>query len=190
MGGGPTTVDVILAGSSGLYGAVRRAGGEQDGQADPIAGATVTLADAHGEVVGAQATTAEGDFRFTELGAGFYTLVVNAEGYRPAAATVVVPETGDVRKDVELVGGARLSGVAHTDGGLTVADARITVIDANGNVVGVTRTDSAGQYVISDLPEGEYTVIASGYPPAASQLRIAAGEHGQHDVRLGYEEEA
>ena len=32
---------------------------------------------------------------------------------------------------------------------------------------------------------GEYTVIATGYPPVASSLRLD-GEHAQHDVELGY----
>ena len=33
--------------------------------------------------------------------------------------------------------------------------------------------------------DGEYTVIATGYPPAASSLRIT-GEETTHDVALGH----
>ena len=44
------------------------------------------------------------------------------------------------------------------------------------------------EYVISDLPEGEYTVVASGYPPATSHVSLVGGDEAAHDVRLGYEQ--
>ena len=42
--------------------------------------------------------------------------------------------------------------------------------------------------MVSDLPEGEYTVVASGYPPATSQVTLHGGGEAAHDVRLGYEQ--
>jgi hypothetical protein len=41
---------------------------------------------------------------------------------------------------------------------------------------------------VPDLPEGEYTVVARGYPPVASQVSVTRGEI-THDVTLGYENE-
>jgi hypothetical protein len=67
-----------------------------------------------------------------------------------------------------------------------VPDARITLLDGAGNVIGLTTTGDDGEYSFDDLPEGDYTVIASGYPPVASTLRVVGGEFGQHDVRLGH----
>jgi len=43
-----------------------------------------------------------------------------------------------------------------------------------------------GDYAFDDVPEGEYTIIASGYPPAASALRVGDGDQNRHDVELGY----
>jgi hypothetical protein len=41
---------------------------------------------------------------------------------------------------------------------------------------------------LENLPESDYTVIASGYPPVASTLRITPGQPHFHDVHLGYPE--
>jgi hypothetical protein len=90
--------------------------------------------------------------------------------------------------DVELTGSVLLAGTARTEEGNLVPDARITVLDAEGNVSAVARTDAEGKYVVSDLPEGSYTVVASGYPPATSQVSLLGGTEANHDVRLGYDQ--
>jgi uncharacterized protein YfaS (alpha-2-macroglobulin family) len=180
VGGSPVAVDVVLTGTAGISGTVTAVGG------DPVPGATATLADDRGEVVGSQATNARGRYAFGELVAGAYTLVVSADAYRPVAMSVEVSSTGETVRDVELAGGARLHGVARVSDGRVIPDARITLLDQVGNVLGVTTTDEFGEYGFGDLPEGDYTVIASGYPPVASTLRVAGGEFGSHDVRLGH----
>jgi uncharacterized surface anchored protein len=181
-GTAPANVDVLLTGAAGVTGVVRAVGG------GPLPGATVTLADGRGEVVGSTRTDESGGYRLTALATGDCTLVVRADGFRPAAVPVRLPATGEATADVELAGGAHLSGVARTTTGALVPDARITVLDAAGAVVAVTRTDERGEYALTDLPDGAYTVIASGYPPVASQRTLAPGEHGQHDVRLGHDD--
>jgi EmrB/QacA subfamily drug resistance transporter len=183
VGAAPVPVDVVLTGTSSLTGTVTVAG-----KGMPVADATATLADSAGEVVAARATDAEGRFLFDELVAGAYTLVVSAAAYRPFAVGVTVPGTGRVTQDVELSGGSRLRGTATVADGRIVPDARVTLLDQAGNVVAVTTTDEQGEYAFSDLAEGEYTVIASGYPPVASTMRVHGGEHGKHDVRLGHPE--
>ena len=183
VGGAPVAVDVVLTGTSSLAGLVTVAG-----RGTPVAGAIATLADEHGDVVGARSTDATGGYVFDELVTGGYTLVVSAEGYQPVALGVTVPGTGQHQQDVELVGGSRLRGVATVGDGRVVPDARITLLDRAGNVVAMTTTDAQGEDAFADLPEGDYTVIASGYPPVASTLRMTGGELGQHDVRLGHPE--
>ena len=183
-GTAPANVDVLLTGAGGVAGVVRAAGGSA------LPGATVALTDGRGEVVGSTRTDEAGGYRLTALATGDCTLVVRADGFRPAAVPVRLPATGEATADVELTGGAHLSGVARTTTGAVVPDARITVLDAAGAVVAVTRTDERGEYALTDLPDGAYTVIASGYPPVASQRTLAPGEHGRHDVRLGHEDVA
>jgi carboxypeptidase family protein len=183
VAGAGVTADVLLTGTARAIGTVRIAG-----SGAPVADATVTLTDLRGEVVGAGSTGADGGYAFGELLGGNYTLVVSAASYQPYAATVTVPDTGDVRTDVELAGAARLSGVARVGAGdgRVVVDARVTLVDAGGNVVAMTSTDEAGEYTFADVAEGEYTVIASGYPPVTSQSTVTAGEEVVHNVVLGH----
>ncbi|MFB9689642.1 MFS transporter [Amycolatopsis plumensis] len=179
---GPATVDVTLTGSGELTGTVRAASTGQ-----PLPNVTVTLTDGRGEVNGAFITTADGTYAFVGVGAGAYTLVASGAGYRPFAVTLTVPDSGVLRHDVELASSVLLTGTARTEGDRVVPDARITVLDAEGNVAAVARTDGEGRYVVSDLPAGAYTVVASGYPPATSQVDLTGGEAG-HDVRLSYDQ--
>ncbi|MDQ7809829.1 MFS transporter [Amycolatopsis sp. A133] len=179
---GPATVDVTLTGSGELTGTVRAAATGQ-----PLPNVTVTLTDGRGEVNGAFITTADGTYAFVGVGAGAYTLVASGAGYRPVALTLTVPDSGVLRHDVELASSVLLTGTARTEGDRIVPDARITVLDAEGNVAAVARTDGEGRYVVSDLPAGAYTVVASGYPPATSQVELTGGE-ADHDVRLSYDQ--
>jgi EmrB/QacA subfamily drug resistance transporter len=179
----PAKVDITLTGSGGLTGVVWTAG-----KTAPLANATVTLTDDRGEVTGAFITQADGVYTFHGVGAGNYTLVISGQLYRPIAVTLTVPDSGVLHHDVELTGTVLLAGVAMSEDDKIVPDARITILDAEGNVAAVARTDAEGRYVISDLPEGDYTVVASGYPPATSQVSLAGGTEASHDVRLGYDQ--
>ncbi|MEV6876359.1 MFS transporter [Amycolatopsis sp. NPDC051128] len=179
---GPATIDVTLTGSGELTGTVKAAA-----TGEPLANVTVTLTDGRGEVNGAFITTADGTYAFVGVGAGAYTLVASGTGYRPVAVTLTVPDSGVLRHDVELASSVQLTGTARTEGDRVVPDARITVLDAEGAVAAVARTDGEGRYVVSDLPAGAYTVVASGYPPATSQVELTGGE-ADHDVRLSYDQ--
>jgi uncharacterized surface anchored protein len=66
-----------------------------------------------------------------------------------------------------------------------VPEAQVTLLDPDGTVVASALTDEDGGYSFADLVDGDYTVIASGYPPAATQLRVDGPELA-HDPRLGY----
>ncbi|MFI9383030.1 MFS transporter [Kutzneria sp. NPDC052558] len=182
VNGSPVHYDVVLAGTGGLVGVVTALGGA------PVVEATVTLADTRGEVVGSRSTDAGGSYQFRELVGGDYTLVVSAAAHRPTALPVSIGDTGTTRQDVELSGGASLEGVARGVDGLPLADARVTLVAPDGQVVAVTTTGTDGQYNFGDLSEGDYTVIASGYPPVAAALRVVAGQEAVHDVELGFPE--
>jgi EmrB/QacA subfamily drug resistance transporter len=179
----PVEVDVLLPGASRLAGTVRAAG-----TGSPLAGVIVTLADLRGEVVAASSTGEAGRYAIEDLVAGRYTLALSAPYYQPTALQVVVADDEETTQDAELRSGARVEGIARTAAGTTVPDARVTLLDTEGNVAAVATTGPDGSYSLENLVEGEYTVIASGYPPAASRLRISSGEPHSHDVQLGHPE--
>ncbi|QFQ98564.1 MFS transporter [Streptomyces phaeolivaceus] len=180
VNGEPVAYDVLLSGTSGLSGVVRAAG---DGRAVPDAMVVVT--DVRGDVLASGVTGEQGEFGFGELVPGGVTVAVNAAGFRPRALPVEVGGTGVTRIEIDLAAGARLQGVVRAPGG-ALADARVTLVDAAGNVVGTATTGADGTYAFTDLDGGEYTVIATGYPPVATALTVAGPGVDGHDIGLAH----
>jgi EmrB/QacA subfamily drug resistance transporter len=177
VGNRPVDLDVVLGGTGRLSGAVRSAEGA------PVADATVTLTDARGEVAASTHADSDGEYHFRDLVCGRYTLAVSARAYRPAALAVDVAASGETRQDVAMAGSGTLRGTVRTSGGHAVVDARVTLLDSTGTVVAAATTGLDGQFRFTDLEPGEYTVIASGYPPVATALRIEDG-HTERDLHL------
>ncbi|RMB84261.1 MFS transporter [Streptomyces shenzhenensis] len=182
VGERPVELDVVLGGAGRLAGSVLTADGA------PVRDATVTLTNAHGEVVATTRSGREGGYVITELVAGEYTLAASAPAFRPAALPVSVQAARETRQDVELAGGAVLRGTVRAGGGRPVEDARVTLLDAAGNVVDTLTTGPDGTFRFVDLSSGEYTVIAAGYPPVATVLQVAGGGRTERDLQLGHED--
>ncbi|MGW5353275.1 MFS transporter [Streptomyces sp. NPDC004031] len=180
VGEHPVDLDVVLGGAGRLAGAVRTADGT------PVREAVVTLTDVRGDVVGTARSGREGEYVLAELVAGEYTLAASAPAFRPAALPVTVQASRETRQDVELAGGAVLRGTVRAPGGRTVEDARVTLLDAAGNVVDSVTTGPDGTFRFVDLAAGEYTVIAAGYPPVATVLQVAGGGRTERDLQLGH----
>jgi uncharacterized surface anchored protein len=175
-------MDVVLGGAGRLAGAVTTADGT------PVRDATVTLTNVHGEVVSASRSGYDGGYVISDLVAGEYTLAASAHAYRPTALPVTVQASRETRQDIELAGGAVLRGVVRGGGGRPVEEARVTLLDAAGNVVDTLTTGSDGSFRFVDLSSGEYTVIAAGYPPVATVLRVAGGGRTERDLQLGHQD--
>lgn len=182
VGERPVELDVVLGGAGRLAGAVVTADGT------PVRDAAVTLTNVHGEVVASTRSGREGGYVITELVAGEYTLAASAPAFRPAALPVTVQASRETRQDVELAGGAVLRGTVRATAGRPVEDARVTLLDAAGNVVDTLTTGPDGTFRFVDLSSGEYTVIAAGYPPVATVLQVAGGGRTERDLQLGHED--
>ncbi|MFI6058228.1 MFS transporter [Streptomyces sp. NPDC051286] len=182
VGERPVELDVVLGGAGRLAGTVVTADGI------PVRDAAVTLTDVRGEVVASTRSGREGGYVISELVAGEYTLAASAPAFRPAALPVSVQAARETRQDIELAGGAVLRGVVRASGGRLVEDARVTLLDAAGNVVDTLTTGPDGAFRFVDLSTGEYTVIAAGYPPVATVLQVAGGGRTERDLQLGHED--
>ncbi|MFF4696624.1 MFS transporter [Streptomyces chattanoogensis] len=182
VGDQPHGYDILLSGTSGLTGQVRSAA-----TGAPVDGAMVVVTDVRGEVLATGKTNAEGYFAFDELAPGTFTVAVNAADHRPAALPVEVGGQGTTRIEVELLSGARVQGLVRAGADRApLADARVTLVDAAGNVVATSTTGADGAYAFTDLDAGDYTVIASGYPPVATGLTVDARGIDGHDVELAH----
>ncbi|MBF9072354.1 MFS transporter [Streptacidiphilus fuscans] len=185
VGDNPLTYDIALSGTSGLTGLVRAAADQR-----PVAEAMVVVTDLRGEVLATGKTAATGAFTFEALSAGTFTVAVNATGFRPAALPVEVGTTGPARIEIELAAGLELQGTVRAGAARRpLVDARVTLVDMAGNVVGSATTGEEGDYAFSDLDAGDYTLIASGYPPVASSLTLDGRGALGHDVELGHSDE-
>ncbi|KKZ70726.1 MFS transporter [Streptomyces showdoensis] len=182
VGERPVDLDVVLGGAGRLAGSVLTADGA------PVRDAAVTLTDVRGEVVASTRSGREGTYAMGELVAGEYTLAASAPAFRPAAVPVSVQSARETRQDIELAGGAVLRGTVRAGGGRPVEDARVTLLDAAGNVVDTLTTGPDGTFRFVDLSSGEYTVIAAGYPPVATVLQVAGGGRTERDLQLGHED--
>lgn len=183
VGDRPVDFDLLLAGNGGLAGTVR------GGDGAPLANAMVVVTDVRGDVVGTGRTDADGRYLFKDITSGAYTLAVSAAAHRPVALPVEVVGNGQTRQDVEMPPGARIRGTVRSESGDPVGDARVTLVDAAGNVVAMVITGPDGEYAFTDLTGGQYTVIASGYPPVATGLSLSGSGLDEHDLELGYPDE-
>jgi hypothetical protein len=181
VGDQPADRDLRLPGTGSLSGTVREAPGGV-----PLAGAALSLADESGLVVGSQQANAAGRYRFGGLAGGSYTLAVSAPSCHPAALPVTVADGRSVSLDAELCRGSKLAGAARTTAGGALPDARVSLLDATGNLAGAVTTGPDGEFSFDNLAPGEYTLIASGYPPVARKLTISSGRAHAQDIQLGH----
>ncbi|MFI0241712.1 MFS transporter [Streptomyces sp. NPDC016845] len=180
VGEEPVAYDILLSGTSGLSGVVKAAETKA-----AVVGAMVIVTDVRGDVLATGLSGPEGEFTFAELVPGAVTVAVNAAGHRPLALPVEVGGTGVTRVEIELNAGSQVQGTVRA-AGRSLNDARVTLIDAAGNVVATSTTGEDGAYAFTDLDGGEYTVIATGYPPVATHLSVQGSGVDGHDIELSH----
>ncbi|MFD5098647.1 MFS transporter [Streptomyces albidochromogenes] len=178
----PVAYDILLSGTSGLTGTVRA-----DDGGLPVEDAMVVVTDVRGDVLATGKSAARGEFVFGELIPGTVTVAVNAAGYRPAALPVEIGGQGVTRIEVALRSGALVQGTVRGGAGRRpLPEARVTLMDAAGNVVATSTTGDDGAYAFADLDAGEYTVVATGYPPVAGALTVTGRGVDGHDIELAH----
>lgn len=182
VGEEPLAFDILLSGTSGLAGTVKAA---ESGA--PVDGAMVVVTDVRGDVLATGVSGPSGAFAFGELIPGSVTVAVNAAGFRPLALPVEIGGQGVTRVEAALRSGALVRGVVRAGSARSpLTDARVTLIDAAGNVVATATTGEDGAYAFTDLDAGEYAVIATGYPPVAGSLTVSGPGVDGHDIELAH----
>jgi len=164
----------------------------------PIAGATVTITNSAGTVVGTTAVTAaDGTYKLTGVPATqtatTYTLTATAPGFA-ASTPVSVPNvylgsiiTGVNLMEAPIAPGAITGTVTYAPGGVVsgpVANATVTYT-APGGAAQTVQTGADGTYTIPAVPPATYTVSAIGplnangkqttQPATAQQVIVTSG---------------
>ena len=154
-----------------------------DNGEDPFKDITVELLGADGSVVATTTTDADGNYSFTGLDAGTYTVKVTKAGdiaeltqtedpdgtKDNASGAITLNADNPVRENINFgyIKKHAISGNVYLDqnrdktkntGDIDLSGVTVNLLDKDGNVVGTTTTDKDGNYSFTGLNDGTYTV--------------------------------
>jgi MFS family permease len=122
----------------------------------PVTPAVVTVLQTSGEPVDWSRVDSDGNYSVALPGAGTYLMVANAAGWA-AMAEVFDFDGRTLQQNFHLEDRLELAGTA-TVGGAVLPDAVVTLLQASGEHVATTRTDSGGRYSLPLPLAGRYIV--------------------------------
>lgn len=138
---------------------------------------TVTLSGAADAVA---ATDASGNYSFTGLKAGTYSVTAAREGYvfAPSDRQVTVADADVTNQDFAAVRGHRIAGFVSGD---VVADVPVALLDSAGTTsLASASTDANGYFEFSGLVDGAYVVAPSldglTFDPATRSVTLAGAD--------------
>ena len=165
-----------------------------DNGEDPFKDITVELIGADGSVVATTKTDADGNYSFTGLDAGTYTVKVTKAGELAeltqtedpdgtkdnASGAITLNADNPVRENVNFgyIKKHAISGNVYLDqnrdktkntGDIDLSGVTVKLLDKDGNVVGTTTTDKDGNYSFTGLSDGTYTVQVDKTGPLADK---------------------
>ena len=154
-----------------------------DNGEDPFKDITVELVGADGSVVATTTTDADGNYSFTGLDAGTYTVKVTKAGELAeltqtedpdgtkdnASGAIALNADNPVRENINFgyIKKHAISGTVYLDqnrdkmkdtGDIDLSGVTVNLLGKDGNVVATTTTDANGNYSFTGLNDGTYTV--------------------------------
>ena len=154
-----------------------------DNGEDPFKDITVELVGADGSVVATTKTDADGNYSFTGLDAGTYTVKVTKAGdiaeltqtedpdgtKDNASGAIALNADNPVRENINFgyIKKHAISGTVYLDqnrdkmkdtGDIDLSGVTVNLLGKDGNVVATTMTDANGNYSFTGLNDGTYTV--------------------------------
>jgi hypothetical protein len=167
--------------------------GVQDAGEAGLNGVTVQLLDGAGNVLASATTSGDGNYSFSRLNGGNYSVRIVAASLPPGvtetydldgvATTNVAAfslNPGDSRTDLDFGYRGRASvgdrvwldanGNGVQDAGETgINGATVQLINSSSNILGVAKTTGDGNYTFNNLSPGTYTVRVASLPAGVSE---------------------
>jgi large repetitive protein len=161
----------------------------------PVAGVTVTVKNSSGTVVGANTTGFDGSYTISGLSAGSYSETLSANNYQTANQSNITVSTGEptaMKNTITPYTGKCLGVVSYLDSNNAshpVSGAQVSILDPNtGNaIVQPVTTDANGNYSMSNIPIGTYSVEvqAANFADSVTQdVAITNGQTAVEDIHL------
>lgn len=132
-------------------------------------------------------TDSNGEFSLDSLDPGEETFVISHPKYLETTRTVTL-KGREMRMDVQLSGGQRVTGVVVTDGGMPVGDAEVRAFTATGMSSDVARTNASGAFEFPSLAAARYrfTASKSGYVDGLLEdVDVSSGGNLRIELRTG-----
>ena len=124
----------------------------------PMPGITVVLRDSVNVQVAANITDASGNYSFSGVANGNYTVAAGASGYDPDTQPVTV-NSNNVTQDLTLVLSTyTISGTVTDSSGTPVPGVTVELTDGSGTVIATVTTDPSGNYSFPNVSDGSYRV--------------------------------
>ncbi|WP_404354763.1 carboxypeptidase regulatory-like domain-containing protein [Cytobacillus firmus] len=164
----------------------------RDQNNNPITGGNVTvqLSTGSGIIIAAAATDSNGQYIITGLAPGNYTVVATAVNYQSAAqgTAIMANSTSTVNFFLAADPGSITGTITNANTGAPVAAANVQVriIDASGAVIATVLSDSMGDYIVTGLAPGVYTVIVSApnFQTNAATVQVQSNQTANGNVAL------
>jgi large repetitive protein len=131
-------------------------------------------------------TDSNGEYSIDSLDPGEETFEISHPKYLSTAKTVTL-KGREMRMDVQLSGGQRVTGVVVTDSGMPVAEAEVEAFSASSGMERA-RTNATGQFEFASLSSGRYrfTASKSGYlEGVAEDVDVGSGGNVRIQLRTG-----
>lgn len=143
----------------------------------PLSGVTVELRNQSNVLI--STTNAEGNYSFTQLSAGTYNLNFVASSFITATRTTTITagQTQVLNVTLQPQPGS-VTGTVLSQDGTPLNGATIKLIDQFNTVITTVTTNAQGQYTISSVTPGQYsiTVSASNFQSQSRGVTINSGQ--------------
>jgi hypothetical protein len=186
---GKTTSDVVIKLETGvrLVGKVTGPNGAALSEASVEIRPSPTGSFARGGSVRRAMTDANGEFSLESLDPGEETFQITHPKYVETTKTITL-KGREMRMDVQLSGGQRVTGTVVTDSGMPVSDAEVSAFTATGMSGDSARTNASGQFEFASLSAARYRFSASksGYVDGVVEdVDVSSGGNIRIQLRTG-----